>query len=74
MPANKNRGVGGRRGVLLDSFFRNIRQKKKQPAVCAREGAPVINYQKKAELWRQITNSDPAKRASALILRMDTVA
>ena len=38
------------------------------------KGASFLNLEQKAQLWRQVTNRDPAKRASALISRIDTAA
>ena len=38
------------------------------------KGDSAINYAQQLELWRQVTNLDPVKRASALISYMDTGA
>ena len=38
------------------------------------KGPSFINYEQDARLWRQLTNLGPGKRASALILRRDSVA
>ena len=32
----------------------------------------MSNYEQRAKLWRQVTNLGPAKRASALIVQIDT--
>ena len=39
-----------------------------------RKGESSANYAQQVALWREVTNLGPAKRASALILHLDTVA
>ena len=37
-------------------------------------GESLENYARQVELWRQVANLDPAKRAAVLFLEMDTLA